>query len=146
MENNESRILFGTSFGGVMAISKYPNCWFQSNNMNYHLKDSPDDDNIIPDSIQINYTIHTSMSQDHVKVKAVLSAEAQNGHPLYPLLYSNSSSKNYTITSTGITDSINVSLKKNAPFGKYKLAVYLFNSSGIVENQESLIGEELGKA
>ena len=145
-ESGQYRVLFGTFSGGVMAIGKYPNCWFQHNTMNYQLKDSQIDINTIPDSIQINYTIHSSLAQDHIKVKAILSAEAQNGHPLYPLLYTNSSSKNYTITSTGITDSINVSLKKNAPFGKYKLTLFLFNSTGIVENQESIIGEELGES
>ena len=143
-ESSQPRLLFPTMIGGVYAIGIYPNCRFQ--NTSYRLKDSPNDINSIPDSIQINYTIRTSMSQDHVKVKAILSAEAQNGHPLYPLLYTNSSSKNYSITSTGITDSINVSLKKNAPFGKYKLTMFLFNSTGVIENQESIIGEELGES
>jgi len=133
-ENNQSRLLFPTMFGGVYAIGTYPNCRFQ--NISYWLKDSPYDINTDKDSVQVNYTIRTSTTQDHVMVKAILRANAQPGHLLYPLKYRYiNESRIYNITSEGITDSINISLNASSPTGLYTLKVYLYNSSGMTNRE-----------
>jgi hypothetical protein len=109
-------------------ITKYycmnPNCFISS--ITYHPKDSTNDDNTINDSIQVNYTIHESLPQDQVMAKAVLYADAN------PSVYKYTQSKDYTLTSTGVSDSINISLPKNAPFGTYKLILYVYNSTGLI--------------
>jgi hypothetical protein len=144
-ESNQYRVLFGTYVGGVMAVGTPPDCWFE--NTTTWLKDSPLDNNNDKDSIQINYTIHTSTIKDHVMVKAILRANPQIIHPLYPLKYRYiNESKVYNITSEGITDSINISLNQSSPVGFYTLKVYLYNSSGITnrevyENNHPLLGE-----
>lgn len=111
----------------IWNVTKYfsvnPNCWFK--NINHELWDSPDDNNNIPDHLNLSFTIKTCMPDDHVKVKAVLYHNA--GSYL--------TQDCYTITSNSdINDNISFSLPENAPVGWYGLYVYLFNSTGEVNN------------
>jgi hypothetical protein len=121
----------------IWNITKYmnldPNCKFEA--ITYNTKDSIYDVNTDNDSIQINYTCHTTLPQDHVMVKAILRADAIDGQLLYPIIYRYTQSKNYTIGLSDIQDNINISLPKNAPKGFYTLKVYLFNSTGCINRE-----------
>jgi len=97
--------------------------------------DTPNDNNAYPDAVQINYTINTTLPQDRVMVKAILFAHAQWGHPEYRFTQRYITTKNYTLTPTSITDNIIIELPHDAPRGFYTLKVYLYNSTGIVNNQ-----------
>jgi hypothetical protein len=114
------------------------------------MADTPNDINHNFDSIQVDYTLKTSMPYDQTMVKAYLYANAQDGHPLYPLLFRYEQTRNYNLTPAGITDSITISLSKNAPQGTYTLKVYAFNSTGIIDretyenNHKILRQDELG--
>jgi len=127
--NRTAEIIWNTT----KYLSVDPNCWFQT--VTNHPKDSPSDNNLENDSIQINYTIKTTLPQDRVMIKTILYANAQDGHPLYPFRYRYQQTKNYTISSAGITDSMNISLKKNAPKGTYTLKIYLYNSTGKIDRE-----------
>ena len=122
MQDNQSRILFNTWLGGVMAIGSLSNCSFE--NIDYYLKDSPGDDNFYNDTVQVNYTIQTSLP-DRVLVKATLISQQ------HPVLCRYKVKKYYNISSpTNITDSLNITLPPQAPMGSYFLQVFLYNSSG----------------
>ena len=121
-ENNQSRVLFGTWLGGVMAIGSRSNSWFQD--INYQLKDSYVDSNSDSDSIQVNYTIKTTLP-DRVLVKASLISMQ------HPILCRYKAERYYNISSSaGIDSNLNISLPVQAPEGYYILRVLLYNSSG----------------
>jgi PKD repeat protein len=122
-ENNESRILFGTWLGGVIAIGNYPNCWFD--NISSKPWDSYLDYNNYNDSVNISFSIKSSVLQDHIWVKAMLISQD------YPVLRLYKTEKDYTITSSGIQDNLTITLPSSAPKGMYDLRVYLYNSSGM---------------
>ncbi len=122
----------------IWNITRYytinPDCYFQTT-PTYTLHDSPDDINTDPDSINITYTINTSMPQDHVKVRAIINPVFTLEHPLYPILYRYTNTSEYVITNTQeITDTLTIQLPKSAPKGEYQLHVYLYNSTGEINN------------
>ena len=140
-EHNQSRVLFPTNIGGVYGIGTHPDCWFED--MDYEPIDSPDDDNTIPDSVNIIYTINTSMLYDKIMIRAILYAKAQDGHPAFPIRYRYMEKRNYNITKDQpIQDTITIPLPKNAPQGDYNLNVFLYNSSGEINNFVELKGNE----
>jgi len=114
----------------VFNVTKYfclnPDCSFTSIDSPW-LKDS-NDYNDIPDSIQINYTINTSLPNDRILAKAMLICQE------HPILGRFSAEKYYTVTPTGKTGSITVELPSRAPEGHYTLHVFLFNSTGIIDD------------
>ncbi|MCU0849709.1 MAG: PKD domain-containing protein [Candidatus Thermoplasmatota archaeon] len=125
VENNQSRILFPTFLGGVMAIGTFPNTSFQ--NIGYSLKDSSEDYNIYDDTVQVNYTI-TSVIPDRVFIKAMLKSVE------YPIICRYFTEKHYNVTPAGLTDSLNITLPSWAPSGSYLLQVFLYNSSGGIKD------------
>ncbi len=125
MENNQSRILFGTWKGGVMAIGTFPDTKFES--IEYSLKDSSEDFNTYDDTVQVNYTIK-SVIPDRVFIKAMLiSTEHQ-------ILSKYSTEKHYNASPDGLNDSLNITLPAWAPAGNYILQVFLYNSSGEIKD------------
>jgi len=122
----------------IYNTSKYfcirPNCSLKNIDTHPWLKDS-DDNNPIADSVQVNYTINTTLLQDRIMVKAILYPNAQEGHLLYPLRFRYIKSKNYTVTPSEIIDNIVISLPPEAPFGTYTLKIFLYNSTGIIDKQ-----------
>jgi PKD repeat protein len=119
--HNQSRILFPTYPGGMMAIGQYPNCSFET--INYQPKDTfiQDPDN---DAVQVNYTIN-SIIPDRVRVKVTLISSD------HPILCSYKTESSYDVTTpASIQDSLTNILPPRAPKGYYKLRVDLYNSSG----------------
>ncbi len=109
-------------------LTKYfavdPDCWFQ--NISHELWDSPDDDNDIPDHLNVSYSIKTCMPHDRVKVRAILYQPFGN-FTIEPRIYQ--------ITSGSTkTDYINFSLDKKSAIGRYALGVYLYNSTGEIKD------------
>ncbi|MDH7506794.1 MAG: PKD domain-containing protein, partial [Candidatus Thermoplasmatota archaeon] len=101
------------------AIGRFSNCWFQD--IDYQLKDSNGD--IYNDTIQLNYTIKTSLP-DRVWVKATLISVE------HPILCRYKTEKYYNITPTSIEGNLTITLPPRAPKGVYILQVFLYNSSG----------------
>lgn len=100
-----------------------PDAWLE--NESYELLDSPDDNDIHPDAVNVSFKIKTSMPHDRVTVRAILYLKKR------PLRFRNVEEKNYTLTSfSSVEDTITVSLPKNAPEGNYVLHLHLYNSTG----------------
>ncbi|VVB60996.1 Uncharacterised protein [uncultured archaeon] len=128
-ESGHYRVLFGTYVGGVMAIGEYPNCWFQ--NITYQLRDSPEDTNTLNDTVQVNYTIQTSLP-DNILIEATLISEDK--------IHRYETERCYNISSPlSVTDNVNITLPLQAPEGMYKLNVSVYNSSGRVDQSLSFI-------
>ncbi|HVQ01594.1 MAG TPA: PKD domain-containing protein [Candidatus Thermoplasmatota archaeon] len=112
----------------VFNISRYfclnPDCRFLSVDQPW-LKDS-DDDNTIPDSIQVNYTLNTTLPQDRVWVKATLVSED------HPILCRYKGENHYLATPEVISGNISINLPLRAPQGYYDFYLYLYNSTGEV--------------
>ena len=111
----------------VWNITKYvtcnPDCWFES--ITHELWDSPDDNNTIPDYVNVTYTINTSFPHDNVKIKGIL----------YHNLNQYIEEREYIITpEKGKQDYINFSLPNNAAINHYAIRFYLFNSTGDIND------------
>jgi len=115
----------------VFNISRYfclnPDCRFLTVDQPW-LKDS-DDENTIPDSIQVNYTLNTTLPQDRVWVKATLVSED------HPILCRYKEEKHYLATPEGTSGSISITLPLRAPKGCYDLSLYLYNSTGEIDRK-----------
>ena len=91
--------------------------------------DSPDDNDNQDDSVNVTFSIKTSLPHDRVMVRAILYPKATKWHPFFPLLYRYENRSSYTVTPEGIEDTLTISIPKDAPRGNYKLRLYLYNSS-----------------
>jgi PKD repeat protein len=111
----------------VKYICYAPDCEFDS--ISHELWDSPDDDNDIPDHLNVSYTISSVMPIDRVKVKAIL-LNPFNSDIITRVYQINSSSTR--------TDYINFSLNEFYGLGYYGLGVYLYNSTGEINRNAFL--------
>jgi len=82
-ENNVSRVLFGTFFGGVMGVGTYPNTWFE--NLSYDPWDiSGEGDD---DSVNVSFSIRAGLPHDLATVKVALISEDYPIIRLHPVMY-----------------------------------------------------------
>jgi len=113
----------------VWNVSKYfcvnPDCWFED--ITYQTWDSPDDNNEYNDSVNVTFSINTSLPHDRVWVKATLISQD------HPILCRYKTQQHYIITPSGIQDTLTITLLPRAPKGNYILQVFLYNSTGEVD-------------
>ena len=113
----------------VWNVSKYftvdPDCWFE--NITYQKWDSSTDNNTLIDSVNVTFSINSSLPQDRIWVKATLISQD------YPILCRYKEQQHYTITPSGIQDTISITLPQQAPKGNYTLQVFLYNSTGEID-------------
>lgn len=101
----------------------YPDAWLE--NVSHELIDSPNDNDIHPDGVNVSFKIKTSMPHDRITVRAILYLKK------HPLLFRNVEEKTYALTSfSSVGDTITVSIPKNAPKDNYVLHLHLYNSTG----------------
>ena len=125
MDRNDTNVTFEV----IWNVTKYycfnPDCWLKD--ISFTPWNSDDDD--FNDSVNVTFTVNTSFPHDRVMVKAVLISQE------HPVLYRCGEEENYIITNTsGINDMLTVNLTRYFPEGNYKLRVYIFNSTGEVDN------------
>jgi hypothetical protein len=125
MDRNDTNVTFEV----IWNVTKYycfnPDCWFKD--ISFTPYDSNSDS--VNDSVNVTFTVNTSFPHDRVMVKAVLFP---NDHSV---LYRLEDEKNYIITNTSnINDTFSFKLTRYFPEGNYSLKVYLFNSTGEVDN------------
>jgi hypothetical protein len=147
-ESNEYRVLFGTTFGGVMAIGSYPDCWFDGP-IDYQFTDSSNDINPFKDTVNVSFNLKTSLSQDKATVKVILHPlyVSNPANPCYPILYRYRAEKEFIVTPEGTSGSIELSLPKGAPEAIYAVHVVLLNSSGDIkiDTLNEILGNGLEK-
>jgi len=121
-ENNVSRVLFGTYFGGVMGVGTHPDTWFE--NLSYVVWDKPDDGDSYNDSVNVSFSIRAGLPHDLATVEVALISED------YPIILRKTEIMKYNVNTSDTDDNITVTLPSWFLDGEYKLRVYLFNSSG----------------
>jgi hypothetical protein len=108
----------------------YPDCWFNGN-LSYETVDSPNDDDSDNDSINITFTINTSLPNDLVMVKAILKG------PLgFPYL---SKTVDYVIKNNCINATFTITLPPTASEGNYSIEIELFNSTERINYKTSFL-------
>jgi PKD repeat protein len=121
---DDVNVTFNMSWDFVKYLCYDPDTEFDS--INHELWDSPDDDNTIPDHLNVSYTISSIMPFDRVNVTAFLYQPGEEKQIVTRIYQINSSSPK--------SDYINFSLEKNTVIGRYWLGVYLYNSTGEINN------------
>ena len=125
MDRDDVNLTFELAWNITKYFCVNPDCC--NNSISYFLFDNNTDGK--NDSVSVNFSIDTIMPQDRIWVKAAL---VNVNHPRYRRY---SSSKTYVITSSGIQDTLNVTLPKKFPEGNYKLEVHFFNSTGEIDRK-----------
>jgi hypothetical protein len=123
----------------IWNITKYftvnPNCWFS--NISFTPFDSPNDGDTLNDSIQANFTIHTVLPNDKVRVKLFYNI---NGNPESPDHYYSTS--DYTITPDDNQQTLTFSIPDNASQGNFSIYLRLYNSTGRINDILCLPGTQ----
>ena len=109
----------------VWNVTKYflvnPDCWFEDNT--FTAIDSSDDEDDLADSVKASFTIKTSLPHDLVMVNASLT-KAESGEVVANEIV------DYTVTFTGIEDTIILTVPEHEEAGWYKCTLHLYNSTG----------------
>jgi len=112
----------------IWNFTKYytinPDCWFES--VAYDSFDSPNDGDTLDDSVNISFEINSSLPYDKVMVKALLKNETNE------TMYENS--EDYTITSSGSTNALILSIPHTVHEGEYSVYLELYNSTGRIND------------
>lgn len=130
---NETDVLVTTEM--IWNATRYyllnPDCWFED--CAFTQRDTNEDSS--NDTVDVTFTVNTSMPEDRVWVKAALV------NVNHPRLIRKDNSDRYRINASGIQDALTVTLPINYPEGFYRLEVYLFNSTGDVDRTCSVLGD-----
>jgi hypothetical protein len=117
----------------ILNITKYyavdPDCWFENDSL--EKVDVPEDEDSLPDSINTTFTINTSMPHDRVMVNATLTKSGETNPTVKKYV-------NYTVTSTNVSDIIMLTVPEDGEAGWYKFILYLYNSTGRINELISL--------
>ncbi|HWR27993.1 MAG TPA: M28 family peptidase, partial [Candidatus Thermoplasmatota archaeon] len=122
----------------IWNITKYftvdPNCWFS--NISFTTFDSPNDGDTLNDSIRANFTIHTIIPQD--KVRVVLDLGSKVGE--FNTLQLGADTIDYIVSSGGVEQSYVFTIPDNCTEGNYSLSFKLYNSTGRINEIINLNG------
>jgi hypothetical protein len=114
----------------IWNITKYftvnPDCWFS--NVSFTAFDSLNDGDTLHDSIRANFTLHTILPQDKVRVVLDLGVDFGNSSGLQL----DADSVDYTITSGGVQKSYVFTIPDTVTESNYSLSFKLYNSTGII--------------
>jgi hypothetical protein len=122
-DRNDVNVTFELAWNVTKYFTVNPDCWFSD--ISYQAVDSPYDDDVVIDSINATFTIHTILPNDKIQIIASLWPE----YYWKPVTYANVS-MNYTVTPANITDTITVTLPPGNEAGNYWLRLSLYNSTG----------------
>lgn len=115
----------------VWNITKYflvdPDCWFS--NVTFEVYDSPNDGDTLNDSIRANFTMNTVLPLEYAMLEVLYNVTS--GSSSSEMVYT---TVNYTINSSGQTESIVFSIPDNSSQGNYSLILRLYNSTGCINN------------
>jgi hypothetical protein len=116
-------------------ISKYflvdPDCWFS--NVTFEVFDSSNDGDTLNDSIRANFTMNTVLPLEYATLEVLYNVTSGSSSSV--IVYT---TVNYTVNSSGRTESIVFSIPDNSSQGNYSLILRLYNSTGCINNLASI--------
>jgi hypothetical protein len=112
----------------IFNVTRYytmnPNCWFD--NTSFTVFDSPNDGDILNDSIRTNFTIHSVLPSDKVRVELDLGYEIGGEG----VVITNADNTDYLLTSRSQNESYVFTIPDNVVDGNYSVSFKLYNSTG----------------
>jgi hypothetical protein len=121
---NDAYMFYNITWETVKYFLYNPDCWFS--NVSYTPLDSLYDGDSLNDSIQINFTIHSVLPSDKVRVELNLSYEVGGVGVWVP----NAAYTDYLLTSGSQNESYVFTIPDSVADGFYNLSFNLYNSTG----------------
>ena len=122
MDRNDTNVTFELVWNLTKYYTVDPDCWFDSYSATAF--DSPNDNDTKDDSVNITFSLKTILPNDKIRVKTELRKINLTGEIV------DNCTIDYVINTTGINDSIILSVPENAGAGFYTCRFYLYNSTG----------------
>jgi len=126
MDRNDVNITAELAWNITKYFCVNPNCWFS--NISFTSFDSPNDGDTLNDSILANFTIHSILPSDKVRVELNLSVTI--GGVQFNL--TNAGHNDYTLTSRSQNESIVFTIPDVVSDGYFSASLNLYNSTGLI--------------
>jgi hypothetical protein len=125
---NMNRSELNKTLDFAWLVMKYytvnPDCWFD--NISFTAFDSPNDGDTLNDSIRTNFTIHSILPSDKVRVELDLGCEIEGEQ----VVLLNAGNAEYLLTSRSQNESYVFTIPDSASDGNYSVSFKLYNSTG----------------
>jgi hypothetical protein len=126
IDQNDVNVTFELAWNITKYFTVDPDCWFD--NISFIVFDSPNDGDRLYDSIRTNFTIHSVLPSDRVKVELDLSYEI--GEDSGDIL--NAGNAYYLLTSRSQNESYIFTIPDTVIEGNYSVSFKLYNSTGCI--------------
>ena len=124
IDRNDINVSFELAWNMTKYFTVNPNCWID--NVTFTAFDSPNDGDTLNDSIRTNFTIHSVLPSDKVRVELNLSYEAGG----YGVSVPNAGYTDYLLTSRSQNESYVFTIPDSVTDRNYNLSFNLYNSTG----------------
>lgn len=126
IDQNDVNVTFELAWNVTKYFTVNPDCWFS--NISFTSFDSPNDGDTLNDSIRANFTIHSILPSDKVRVELNLSVTT--GGVQFNL--TNAGHNDYTLTSRSQNESIVFTIPDVVSDGYFSTSLNLYNSTGLI--------------
>jgi hypothetical protein len=124
IDRNDVNVTFEIAWNVTKYFTVNPNCWFD--NISFTPFDSPNDGDTLNDSIRTNFTIHSILPSDRVKVELDLGYNISGEEGFSP----EAESIDYTVTNRIQNFSYIFTIPDTVTNGYYQVSFKLYNSTG----------------
>jgi hypothetical protein len=124
IDRNDVNVTFELAWNVTKYFCVNPNCWFS--NISFTPFDSPNDGDTLNDSIRTNFTIHSILPSDRVRVELDLGYNISGEGGFSP----EAESIDYTVTNRVQNFSYSFTIPDTVTDGYYQLSFKLYNSTG----------------
>jgi hypothetical protein len=125
-DRNDLNLTFEVAWNATKYFTVNPNCW--ANNETFSVFDSPNDGDNLNDSIRTNFTIHSILPNDKVRVEMNL------GHLIngFSIETPNVWDSEYVVINGSLNVSHTFTIPDNVSDGEYSIDFNVYNSTGII--------------
>ncbi|MFA5102238.1 MAG: M20/M25/M40 family metallo-hydrolase [Candidatus Thermoplasmatota archaeon] len=124
IDRDDVNVTFEFAWNVTKYFTVNPNCWFD--NISFTAFDSLNDGDTLNDSIRTNFTIHSILPSDKIRVELDLGCEI-NGEQVVIL---NTGNADYLLTSRSQNESYVFTIPDDVDTGNYSVSFKLYNSTG----------------
>ncbi len=135
IDRNDVNVTLELYWEVVKYCSINPNCWFDS--VTYTPFDSPNDGDTLDDSINVSFTLNSSLPHDKVMVKTYLKKYSYDKVGVTTTLYS---TQNYTVTDANVQDWFIFTIPDDESTRDYAFELKLYNSTGRINDAVGIGG------
>jgi hypothetical protein len=125
-DRNDLNITFELGWNVTRYFLVNPNCWLS--NISFTTYDSPNDGDTLNDSIRTNFTIHSVLPSDKVRVEMALDFQAGGIGGNIPDAWDTE----YVVTAGSLNVSHIFTIPDDVSDGSYNVSFKVYNSTGII--------------